>query len=152
MRFIVSLYSHSGFAVWEFCYYRWPKYAIALRSMSLLGSIMKNTTQYLLLTLVVSFFVSCCHQSETNPVAYDQTGVVFVKGVPDRPQHDSTSPFNSLASYGKSDRFEVATWNIENFPKADRISYRQAGEIIDRINVDVIGVQRLQLYQNSRNL
>ncbi|SME94834.1 endonuclease/exonuclease/phosphatase family protein [Pseudobacteriovorax antillogorgiicola] len=90
----------------------------------------------------------CIHNSKQNDMSADRSGVQRIEGVADLEHHDDKSPFRFVQAYGQTDRFEIATWNIENFPKADTLSHDQAAEIIDRMDVDLIGVQEITSIQD----
>ena len=114
---------------------------------------MLNTTLSIIVLLLVLSQNSCSHKNpKLEEFTYDPLGVEFVQGVPDKASHDPSSPFQYLQSHGKLERFEIATWNIENFPRADILSTVHAGEIIDRLDVDIIGVQEISSIPDFRKL
>ncbi len=55
-------------------------------------------------------------------------------------QADSTS---LVANYGQTEYFEIATWNIENFPKAGTQTVNDVAQIIKDLDLDLIGVQEI---------
>jgi endonuclease/exonuclease/phosphatase family metal-dependent hydrolase len=46
-------------------------------------------------------------------------------------------------SYGQKNTLDIATWNIEWFPKNDQITVNLISEIISRLNFDIIAIQEI---------
>jgi exonuclease III len=44
---------------------------------------------------------------------------------------------------GQTDRFEIATWNIENFPKAGSETINDVAQIIKDLDIDLFGVEEI---------
>ena len=44
---------------------------------------------------------------------------------------------------GETDRFEIATWNIENFPKANSQTINNVAQIIKDLDLDLYGVEEI---------
>ncbi len=53
-----------------------------------------------------------------------------------------TGPLAFLQAVGSAEKLELATWNLENFPK-DELSLSYAKQIIARLDVDVIALQEI---------
>ncbi len=62
--------------------------------------------------------------------------------------NNNPSPSDSSATVlvsrqGQTDRFEIATWNIENFPKADTQTITDVAQIIKDLDLDLYGVEEI---------
>ncbi|WP_456439727.1 endonuclease/exonuclease/phosphatase family protein [Caldithrix abyssi] len=53
---------------------------------------------------------------------------------------------------GLADRFEIATWNIENFPKAGTQTVNDVAQIIKDLDIDLIGVQEIASIRSFNDL
>ncbi|NOX37818.1 MAG: hypothetical protein GXO78_09815 [Calditrichaeota bacterium] len=49
-----------------------------------------------------------------------------------------------IPAFGSDQTFEIATWNIQNFPKAGENTLKLLAEIIQSLNIDVYAVQEIQ--------
>ena len=49
----------------------------------------------------------------------------------------------AIPSFGSDSRLEIATWNIEFFPKAGDTTIAAMAEVINDLNVDIIGIQEI---------
>ena len=60
------------------------------------------------------------------------------------PKIDPDKPDSTLVSvYGKTDRFEIATWNIENFPQQGKTTISTLSTLIQNLDIDLIAVQEI---------
>lgn len=48
-----------------------------------------------------------------------------------------------VLTYGSNNTLDIATWNIEWFPKNDQITIDKVSEIIDQLNLDIIAIQEV---------
>ncbi len=56
---------------------------------------------------------------------------------------DNQTPDFHVTAYGDSSSFEIATWNIENFPKASSTTINNLANIITDLDVDLIAVEEI---------
>ncbi len=49
----------------------------------------------------------------------------------------------AIPSFGSDNRLEIATWNIEFFPKAGDTTIAAMAEVVNDLNVDIIGIQEI---------
>ncbi|MEJ2055176.1 MAG: endonuclease/exonuclease/phosphatase family protein, partial [Calditrichaceae bacterium] len=80
---------------------------------------------YLLVTILI-FSLNSCNDRITDPkVKTEKPDSVLVD------------------TYGKPDRFEIATWNIENFPNEGITTVNVLSQLILDIDIDLIAVQEI---------
>lgn len=48
-----------------------------------------------------------------------------------------------VSTYGSNNTLDIATWNIEWFPKNNQITIDKVSEIIDQLNLDIIAIQEV---------
>ena len=48
-----------------------------------------------------------------------------------------------VLNYGSNNTLDIATWNIEWFPKNNQITIDKVSEIIDQLNLDIIAIQEV---------
>lgn len=53
------------------------------------------------------------------------------------------NPTVLVSRVGQTDRFEIATWNIENFPKASTQTIDDVAQIIKDLDIDLFGVEEI---------
>ncbi len=61
--------------------------------------------------------------------------------LPGTPENGETS---RIPAFGTDQTFEIATWNIQNFPKAGENTLKLLAEIIQSLEIDVYAVQEIQ--------
>ncbi len=80
------------------------------------------------LTLVSFLFLTACNQRVID-------------------SNDNTPPSGNttvlVKKVGLSNRFEIATWNIENFPKANTQTVTDVAQIIKDLDLDLYGVEEI---------
>ena len=54
----------------------------------------------------------------------------------------STQDLDGL-SFGDDNSLDIATWNIEWFPKNDEVTIEYVSEIIQQLDLDIIAIQEL---------
>ena len=90
--------------------------------------------QWILLSLVLVLFWQCNRRIVDN---------------------DNQSPPDStvlVTKEGQADRLEIATWNIENFPKAGNQTINDVAQIIKDLDIDLIGVQEIASVRSFNEL
>ena len=70
-------------------------------------------------------FLSCNERITTPPVSGDDDNTVLV------------------STYGQEDRFEIATWNLENFPKDGKTTVNSLGIVIENLDIDLFAVEEI---------
>ncbi len=79
-----------------------------------------------------------------NPTTKPDPGPVGPTPQPSPTPKPSLDPgtFTEIPQVGDAAHIEFAAWNIENFPKSERTA-EIAGEVLKRVNVDLIGVEEI---------
>ncbi|NOX88451.1 MAG: hypothetical protein GXO77_05450 [Calditrichaeota bacterium] len=69
-------------------------------------------------------------------------------------EEDTTKPDSTVLvnRVGESERFELATWNIENFPKADSRTINDVAQIIKDLDIDLIAVEEIASVRSFNEL
>lgn len=91
--------------------------------------------QWILLSLVLVLFWQCNRRIVDND--------------------NQTSPPDStvlVTREGQADRLEIATWNIENFPKAGNQTINDVAQIIKDLDIDLIGVEEIASVRSFNEL
>lgn len=81
-----------------------------------------------ILVIIISAFLlwlSCSEQTTDPKIEQDELDSILV------------------STYGETDRFEIATWNIENFPQHGMTTTRALSILIQNMDIDLIAVQEV---------
>lgn len=68
--------------------------------------------------------------------------LLFYSCAEDKPNSISNSQFSGL-SFGTDDTFEVLTWNLETFPKAEDNTVEYVAQILVELDCDIAGLQEI---------
>jgi len=72
--------------------------------------------------------------------------------IPEPSSHEVVSVFKECITPGTYSSFEIVTINLQGFPKAGNTTLSIVGDLIDRINPDVIALQEMSLKNNFDSL
>ncbi len=84
----------------------------------------------LLVIFIFSFGFQSCNKDASNPII----------NIPDKEKSDT---YNNCITQGKDNTLEIATWNIEHFPKSANTAI-EVQSIISYSNYDVWGVEEIE--------
>lgn len=85
--------------------------------------------------LILTACNSCSSGSSSNP-----------KDTPEQPNHQTLNLSDCIIS-ASDNKLEIATWNIENFPKSGN-TIKELATIVKAMNVDVIAIQEVTSKSN----